>query len=70
MNDLLDDPFEEEIVFDQAGLLGNPRQTRPNNHGALSLALRTFFLCVAFVGLVSVFEDFVYMQTNSNLTQK
>lgn len=58
MNDHTDDndPFEEDIVFDQAGLLGGkmPRSRQQATVGFLPtfmLFIRTVFLCVAFIGL-------------------
>ncbi|KAG0719004.1 Sodium-dependent glucose transporter 1 [Chionoecetes opilio] len=50
------DPFEEDIVFDEAGLLGGkmPRARRQATAGFLPtfmLFIRTVFLCVAFLGL-------------------
>lgn len=52
------DPFEEDIVFDQAGLLGGkmPRSRQQSTVGFLPtfmLFIRTVFLCIAFIGLVS-----------------
>ncbi|KAF2367580.1 Major facilitator superfamily domain [Trinorchestia longiramus] len=52
------DPFEEDIVFDQAGLLGG-KSTRNRHHHYNATGLlptfmlfsRTLFLCVAFIGL-------------------
>ncbi|XP_018022704.1 uncharacterized protein LOC108678750 [Hyalella azteca] len=51
------DPFEEDIVFDQAGLLGG-KNTRNRHHynatgflPTFMLFSRTLFLCVAFIGL-------------------
>ncbi|XP_037781483.1 uncharacterized protein LOC119577897 [Penaeus monodon] len=50
------DPFEEDIVFDQAGLLGGkmPRSRQQSTVGFLPtfmLFIRTVFLCIAFIGL-------------------
>lgn len=50
------DPFEEDIVFDEAGLLGGkmPRARRQATAGFLPtfmLFIRTVFLCIAFLGL-------------------
>nr|XP_045615661.1 uncharacterized protein LOC123768909 [Procambarus clarkii]XP_045615662.1 uncharacterized protein LOC123768909 [Procambarus clarkii] len=50
------DPFEEDIVFDEAGLLGGkmPRSRQQSTVGFLPtfmLFIRTVFLCTAFVGL-------------------
>lgn len=52
------DPFEEDIVFDQSGLLSNRsygrQQTSTGVIPTFMLFIRTVFLCVAFVGLVSI----------------
>ncbi|KAG7155936.1 uncharacterized protein LOC121854390 isoform X1 [Homarus americanus] len=50
------DPFEEDIVFDETGLLGGkmPRSRQQSTVGFLPtfmLFIRTVFLCTAFVGL-------------------
>ncbi|XP_071550128.1 uncharacterized protein [Panulirus ornatus] len=50
------DPFEEDIVFDEAGLLGGkmPRSRQQSTVGFLPtfmLFIRTVFLCIAFLGL-------------------
>ncbi|XP_069951355.1 uncharacterized protein [Cherax quadricarinatus] len=50
------DPFEEDIVFDEAGLLGGkmPRSRQQSTVGFLPtfmLFIRTVFLCTAFVAL-------------------
>ena len=63
MVDVMDDndPFEEDIVFDQAGLLGG-KSARGRHHATSAgflptflLFSRTIFLCIAFIGLVSSF---------------
>ena len=54
------DPFEEDIVFDQAGLLGGKSPRGRHHHyptgflPTFMLFSRTVFLCVAFIGLVSI----------------
>lgn len=58
MSELMEDndPFEEDIVFDQAGLLGGKSSRSRHNNGffpTFMLFTRTIFLCVAFIGLVS-----------------
>ncbi|RXG60700.1 Sodium-dependent glucose transporter 1 [Armadillidium vulgare] len=49
------DPFEEDIVFDQSGLLSNRSYGRQQSSTGViptfMLFIRTVFLCVAFVGL-------------------
>ena len=55
------DPFEEDIVFDQAGLLGGkmPKSRQQSTAGFLPtfmLFIRTVFLCIGFIGLVNITE--------------
>jgi hypothetical protein len=51
-----EDPFEEDIVFDQAGLLSNTTKMntaiRTVSSGKCALFAKTLGLCGAFFGLV------------------
>lgn len=51
------DPFEEDIVFDQAGLLGGAGKAGAGRAGlgpTLLVFVRTVFLCTAFLSVVGV----------------
>ena len=54
-----EDPFEEDIVFDQAGLLTNTAKMntaiRRVSSGKCALFAKTLGLCGAFFGLVRVY---------------
>jgi len=61
------DPFEEDIVFDQAGLLGGKSPRGRHHHASAGflptfmLFSRTVFLCVAFIGFGSLFTCRKYL---------